>query len=96
MARKRCCFDVETDVDERFNDLCNEKGRKKSRFLELLMRLAIEHYDGILQLATSESHEEYSAEKIHHDQQNTNSTGSNTIQSDSLTGSPGSESVVQV
>ena len=70
MARKRCCFDVECDVDENFKILCNEKGRKKSRFLELLMRLAIEHYGGILQLANSELSEEYSPENTQDHQQN--------------------------
>lgn len=73
MVRKRCCFDVDCDVDEQFKLLCNEKGRKKSRFLELLMRLAIDQYNGILQLAQHELSEECSPEETQDHQQQSNS-----------------------
>jgi hypothetical protein len=59
MARKRCCFDVEIDVDARFKALCIEKGRTKSGFIEFLMGLAVDQYSGILQLAQMQLLEEH-------------------------------------
>ena len=70
MAKKRCCFDVDSGVEQEFNSLCDERGRKKSKFLELLMRLAVEHYDEILHLAISEHHEDCPPERMQHIQQN--------------------------